>query len=194
MVDEMLRPLKERLLLIVAGPLSRCAPSLLTALGFLFGLAACAAASMDCLRLALTAWLANRVCDGLDGTCARLRGAVSARGGYLDMMADLAIYALLPIALAVGHPSPAAWLSLPFLLASFYVNLGSWMYLSALLGTPGRFNSIAMPAGWVEGTETVVFFVLFLVLPAHLALLFWLMAAAVLATAAQRVWWAARHL
>jgi hypothetical protein len=46
----------------------------------------------------------------------------------------------------------------------------------------------------VAGTETVVFFVLFLAFPAQYVPLAWLMTAGVAVGITQRVLWAARHL
>jgi hypothetical protein len=75
------------------------------------------------------------------------------------------------------------------------------MYLAALLEKrdvgavdAGELTTITMPAGLIEGAETIVFYTLFLVFPDHAALLFQVMAVAVLFTAAQRLVWAIRTL
>ena len=51
-----------------------------------------------------------------------------------------------------------------------------------------------MPEGIVGGTETVVFYTLFLLWPAHLVALFLLMSVLVVASIVQRFVWAMRHL
>ena len=88
----------------------------------------------------------------------------------------------------------------------FYVNGASWMYLSALIekrraarSTPevdaqSAVTSIVMPTGLIEGTETVVFYTLFLLFPGLYPLLFTIMAAATLVGVVQRIAWARRTL
>ena len=61
-------------------------------------------------------------------------------------------------------------------------------------GPFGRLTAIGMPAGLIEGAETIVFYTLFFLLPAYVGWLFLLMAALVLVTAAQRIWWTYRHV
>jgi hypothetical protein len=75
------------------------------------------------------------------------------------------------------------------------------MYLAAVLerrgrraAVSGKLTSIAMPAGLVAGTETIVFYVLFLLFPARLVPLFLTMAGLVLIGVTQRAIWAARTL
>ena len=51
-----------------------------------------------------------------------------------------------------------------------------------------------MPAGLVAGTETIVFYALFLLLPAYIVPLFLTMAALVLVGVTQRAVWAGRTL
>jgi hypothetical protein len=85
------------------------------------------------------------------------------------------------------------------LFASYYLNTMSWMALSPLVEkrsqqTGSRLTSLEMPTGLIEGMETVIFYALFYLFPAYSAPLFLLMAALVGITAAQRLWWAYRHL
>jgi hypothetical protein len=81
------------------------------------------------------------------------------------------------------------------------VNAASWMYLAAILerrgagaAARGELTTITMPRGLVGGTETVVFYALFLALPRTLVPLFILMTALVLVTVMQRLVWAVRRL
>lgn len=143
--------------------------------------------------LTLLAWLLNRLLDGLDGEVARNQHQQSDWGGYLDILADFVIYALLPIGLVMANPSLSGWFTLAFMLSSFYVNAASWMYLSALLekrATRQHLTSIAMPKGLIEGVETIIFYCLFIVFHAYLPLLFSLMALLVIITIFQRLSWA----
>lgn len=141
----------------------------------------------------------------MDGSAARFQHKQSDLGGYLDQLLDTVVYALLPIALVASNPSPAGYASLALLLAAYYLNTVSWLYLAALLekrrrGTsvhlerPREMTSITMPSGLIEGAETVVFYSLFLLWPDRTALLFGVFATLVLITVGQRVTWAMHGL
>lgn len=176
-------------------------PITVTGIAWLVGIGAVAAAAGGRYRLALAAWLANRTLDGLDGVLARRTGRQSDLGGYLDLLLDFTIYALLPVGLVMSRPSLSVALAALALLASFYVNAASWMYLSAVLerraagaAARGEQTSVAMPGGIVTGTETIVFYALFLLFPGNLAPLFLVMAALVVVTALQRLIWAWHNL
>lgn len=202
MTDRYLRHHKEALL----APIARVTPPAvhplaITAVAFAVGIGAALAAAAGWFALALGLWLANRVLDGLDGTLARVRERQSALGGYLDILLDVIVYAAIPLGIAWHDGSRAAFLAVAVLLASFYVNAISWSYLAALLerrghgaGATGEMTAVTMPAGLIEGAETVVLFALALAIPAWSAAIFWAMAAAVGFTALQRAAWAAREL
>ncbi len=201
MFDDLLRRFKDRLLAPVAALLARrVSPNAISVLACLAGLACAAAAWRGRPLLAVLLWLLNRTLDGLDGAVARRADLESDLGAYLDILLDFVVYALVPIgaALAVPGGAPPAVLAL---LASFYVNAASWMYLSALLERTGRgaaatgeMTRVAMPAGLVGGFETIVLYTIFLARPAWIVPVFWTMAALVALTVVQRVLWAARHL
>jgi phosphatidylglycerophosphate synthase len=197
MLDEILRPPKERLLVPAARLTQRVHPTALTLVAFGVGVLAVVAVLAHTQLVALMLWLANRFLDGLDGSAARFQHKQSDVGGYLDILLDMVIYAALPLALVVASPSPARYLSLAFLLAAYYVNSGSWLYLAALLekrqqgaGVQGEKTSITMPSGLIEGAETVVVYCIFLIWPGQLVLLFCIFAALVMVTVGQRVLWA----
>ncbi len=152
-------------------------------------------------RTALGLWLLNRLLDGLDGLAAREHGRATDFGGYLDIMADFAVYAAVPIGLYLSQPGAGNALSLIVMLGSFYVNAASWMFLSAILEkrTAGAFvrgevTSVTMPPGLVGGTETILFYAAFLIWPDHMSVLFMLMAGLVLLGVGQRLWWAEGNL
>lgn len=203
MLDPLLRSAKDRLLRPLARAAgSRVSPNVVTLVTLLVGLGAAAALTARAYPWALGLWLLNRVMDGLDGTLARLHGRQSDLGGYLDILCDFVVYAALPLGLAagIGFHGGAAFAA-AVLVASFYVNAASWMYLAALLekravggASRGEQTSVVMPGGLVEGTETVIFFALFIVFPAAAVPLMLTMAAAMAVTVAQRLVWAVRHL
>lgn len=202
MFDDLLRALKDRLL----APLARAAgarvsPTAVTLLAFALGMAAalCAARARDGLALAL--WLLNRLLDGFDGTLARTTGRQTDAGGYLDLVLDFAVYAALPIGLVLGRPSLPLAVAALALLASYYVNAASWLYLAAVLerrgagaAARGARTTVTIPPGLIGGAETVVFYAVCFLFPGRLVALFAAFAALVLATAAQRVAWGVRRL
>ncbi len=201
MLDNLLRHLKDRLLEPLARALPGTAPIAITLLALAIGLAGIALLTQQYYGWALLCWLLNRLLDGLDGAVARLHQRQSDWGGYVDILSDYAVYAGLPVALVVATPSTAGYLSLSFLLTCFYLNTASWMYLAAILekrkhGAKNRneLTTITMPAGLIGGTETIIFYSLFLLWPAYLVPLYLLMAGLVLVTVGQRLLWASRYL
>ena len=152
--------------------------------------------------LGLLFWGLNRLFDGLDGAIARLSGQTSDFGGYLDIIFDFIVYAIIPIGLVLGQgggDGGMLTLALIFLLSTYYINSASWMYLAAILekrnqGNADRLTSITMPAGLVGGTETILFYTAFILFPSYLVFQFGLMGLLIVVTIGQRLIWAARHL
>ena len=200
MRDAALREDKDRLLKPIATRwFARVHPNWISAVALGFGLACALAAWQQLYLLAMLLWVINRVLDGLDGIVAREHGKQSDFGGYLDLLLDFVVYLAVPIGIAAAQPAlPILWATVA-LLSAFVLNLLSWSVLSAILekraaASAGRLTTVAMPGGLIEGAETIFFYTLFLLLPAYAAILFAVMAALVLVTAAQRVLWASRHL
>jgi phosphatidylglycerophosphate synthase len=215
MIDYNLRPLNDRLLAPLLPALGRItSPNGLSVMAFLVGIACSAAiffgsaegssseGSSSVPILAFVLWLLNRLLDGLDGALARFLGEDSDRGGYLDIVLDFAIYASVPLAMIFASPDLRLARAGAILLAAFYINSVSWMYLSALLekrravretenggtedGVAKPATSILMPRGLVEGTETIVFYSLMILLPGFRTLLFLLCGGATLLGAGVR--------
>jgi phosphatidylglycerophosphate synthase len=201
MLDHRLRTYKDHLLIAIAQRLGHVHPTTITVIGFGIGVIAALLLVQQQYGLALFFWLLNRSMDGLDGLVARLHQRQSDLGGYLDIMLDFAIYALIPICLVIGAPSLHRYLALAFLLSSFYLNAASWMYLSAIqeknatgARARGERTSVTMPDGLIGGSETIIFFTLFLLCPDYVIPLFGAMGLLVFVTIGQRVAWAVRHL
>ncbi len=200
MLDRWLRVPKEQILAALVPPLERVHPTTITVVAAGVGLAAAGAAAASLYLPALGLWLLNRTLDGLDGTVARRTGKQSDIGGYLDILLDFVVYAAIPLGLAYAAGSLAAWAAVAVLLAAFYVNAGSWLYLAALLekrnagaAAQGELTTVTMPPALIEGTETVIFYIVLLLFPAWLVPFALTMAALTLFSSVQRVWWAARH-
>lgn len=120
-------------------------------------------------KTALAAILLNRLLDGLDGAVAR-RAGPTAFGGYLDIFCDMVFYAAVPVGFALAQADNAVWAAI--LLASFVCTCASFLgraVLAAQRGEPdeGRrgAKSFFHAAGLMEGTETILAFVLFCLLP-----------------------------
>ena len=202
MFDVFLRAVKDRLFGPVASMIgSRVHPNMVTIVAWLVGLVTAVAAMRGRFTLALLLWIANRILDGFDGTLARVTGSQTDFGGYLDIVLDLSVYAFVVLALIIEVHSWQTAVAGVVLIGTFYVNGGSWMYLAAILErrqqgvtvTRER-TTVTMPVGLVAGTETFVFYVLFLLFPGRLPLLFSLMSIGVVATIVQRLVWARRWL
>ena len=169
-------------------------PNLLTAVGFVIGIGACVAAGSAAWWVALALWFANRLIDGIDGPLARRVGS-SPRGGFLDIMADFAIYGGFVVGVAVGQPD--ARLACAALLAGYYVSGSAFLALSSLENLQGDTGesepgvdderSLRFVGGLAEGTETIVVHALFCIFPSAIAPIAWAFAAAVALTAIQRV-------
>ena len=202
MLDGPLRPAKDRLLgPLTRGPLGGVPPLALSAVALAAALGAAASAWQQLTALAVALWLLSRIADGLDGLVARHHGSESDRGGLVDIVFDTIGYAAIPLGIAAGLDTRAAWIAVAVLLATFYVNAVSWTYVAALLEkraagatATGAPTSTIMPRGLVEGTETIVFFVVALAWPGGAAAVLTAMAAAVGITIIERMWWASKVL
>jgi phosphatidylserine synthase len=162
---------------------------------------------------------ASRPAAGAGAHAARRQGSGGAaqRGAYLDLMGDLLVYAALPLGLAAGAAgawtgsaaAPAlagswtVWAAAAAALAAFYLNLGSWSLLAAALAEaegPQRGGDatvdpgVRMPAGLMEGTETIVAFSVALLWPAGAVWTLATIAALTLVGALHRSWWGAGRL
>lgn len=202
MFDHHLRLLKDRLLTPVARALGPgLSPLVITWTASAVGLGSAAAVAAGRPHVALTLWLLNRLLDGLDGTHARVHGRVSHFGAYLDIVLDFVVYAAIPLGVVAADRTFGVALAGALLLGAFYVNAASWMFLAAVMEqrdegarARGEATTVTMPPGLVAGTETVLFYTLFLLLPQYAATFFTVMALLVLVNVAMRLTWASRAL
>ncbi len=202
MFDKHLRPLKDRVLRSTANKIAGILnPNQITLISFSLGLLSCYFIFSGQMNLALLFWILNRITDGLDGTVARVSNRQSNWGGYLDLMLDFIIYAAIPISLTIVYNTGAlSYPALSLMLAVFYINSASWMYLSALQGSSETNNkkdnltSIPMPTGLVEGSETVFFYILFYLFPLSLPPLFFIVSGLTVIGIIQRFVWGYRNL
>jgi phosphatidylglycerophosphate synthase len=167
----------------------------LIGLGFGLGAAALIWAGWSGLWVALVL-LVGRLADGLDGAVARARGKTDF-GGYLDIVCDFVFYGAVPLAFVLRDPSANA-VAGAFLLFSFYVNAATFLGYAVLaekLGLKTRSRgekSLYFTAGLMEGTETILCFLLITVLPGAFVPVAWVFGLLCLVTAAGRLALAAR--
>jgi phosphatidylglycerophosphate synthase len=140
--------------------------------------------------------LTSRLADGLDGAVARVRGKTDF-GGYLDIVCDFAFYGAIPLAFVLRDPAGNG-VAGAFLLFSFYVNAATFLGYAILaekhgLATRSRGEkSLYFTAGLMEGTETILCFVLLVLWPDLFVPLAWVFGALCIVTALARVALAAR--
>ncbi len=152
----------------------------MTGIGFLVGMGACIAIVAGSWWLALGMWLINRVIDGLDGSVARRVGPTQL-GGFLDIMADFAVYGGMVV--AIGWAVPDARLAALFVFLGYYLNGAAFLAWSSLVaeraisaaGTDHGDDerSLNFPAGLAEGFETILSMSLILALPQWTVPLLW---------------------
>ena len=205
MFDNSLRGVKDRIGEPLAARLDRISPNAITLVAFVIGLLAALFAARGLYLWALGLWLLNRLLDGLDGLVARVQQKQSDFGGYLDILLDFGVYAALPIGLVLSAPTFERYEALAFMLAAFYVNSASWMYLAAVLekrsttsgrdvAAPRGLTTVVMPSGLIGAVETLIAYCLFLLWPGAIEVLYAVFGVLVLFTVAQRLVWARRTL
>lgn len=181
MLDARVRPL-------VAPPLERIAARLtdaglsadsVTLAGFFVGVLAMVAIALEAYGLGLGLLLVNRLCDGLDGAMAR-RVGVTDRGGFLDIVLDFIVYSGIVFAFALADPAANA-LAAAFLVFAFVGTGSSFLAYAIMAARRGldrgqrAHRSLYYIGGLTEGTETILAFVAFCLLPGwfpQLALVF----------------------
>jgi phosphatidylglycerophosphate synthase len=162
-----------------------------TLAGFAIGVGAAVAIATGHPLLGLGLMLASRLCDGLDGTLARM-AAPTARGGFLDITLDFLFYASIPLAFAIADPAANA-LAAAALLAAFIGTATTFLAFAALAAQHGL-QSAAYPdkgiyylGGLTEATETLTCLAAMCLWPAHFAAIAWAFAALCVVTIVTRL-------
>ena len=195
MIDQVIRPRLAPVLDRAARSLQAMGltPGLLTATGLGAGVAGCIAVACSNWGLALGLWLLNRTLDGLDGALAR-RGRSTELGGLLDFTADFVVYSGFVVGVAIAEPPSR--LACVVLLATYLVNNVALLSFSSVIERLGlQFGderSLHLTTGLAEGTETIIVYILFCLIPSASATIAWSFAGLVGLTAVQRVthaWW-----
>lgn len=167
----------------------------ITAVGLAVGIGACVAAGLASWWAALALWLVNRALDGLDGPVARRHGATDL-GGLLDFVADFVVYGGFVVGVAIAVPE--ARIACTALLAAYLLNNVAQLSFASLIERRrlafGDERSLRLTPGLTEGTETIVAYIVFCLIPSHAAIVAWVFMAMVLFTTAQRLVLARRVL
>ncbi|MHA6326394.1 CDP-alcohol phosphatidyltransferase family protein [Roseivivax sp. CAU 1753] len=167
-----------------------------TLAGLVLGLVAAAMIALGAVGWALLPLLASRLADGLDGAVARASHTTDF-GGYLDIASDFLFYGAVPLAFVALDPA-ANGLAGAFLLAAFYFNGTSFLGFAILaekraMATSAQgTKSLYFSNGLLEGTETIVFFVILCLFETHFAPLAWIFGTLCYLTAVLRLWAARR--
>lgn len=112
-----------------------------TLIGFFFGVVSILCIGTDHLQYGFIFFLLNRLCDGLDGSVARLQGKTD-RGEFLDIFSDFIVYAGMVFAFVLSHPEDAIWGI--FLIFSFTGAAGSSLSYM-LIASKAEENKSASP-------------------------------------------------
>lgn len=158
--------------------------------GFAVGLLAIPAIATGHYLAGLSLLLVNRLSDGLDGAVARARGPTDV-GGYLDIVCDFILYSGWAFAFALANPADA--IPAAFLMLSFMGTGSSFLAYAVFAAKRGittdiqGSKSLYYLGGLTEGTETILIFMAFCLLPQFFALMAWGFAAACWITTASRM-------
>ena len=162
-----------------------------TLVGLAVGLLAAFLIMQGWTGVALIALLASRIADGLDGAVARATQKTDF-GGYLDIACDFLFYGAIPFAFVVMDPTANA-VAGAWLLTSFYFNGTSFLGYAILAEKRGietnaqGSKSLYYSNGLLEGTETIIFFVLLCLFPSYFAIFAWIFGTLCFATATLRL-------
>ncbi len=163
----MIDPVLERLAGVAQG--HGVTADQITVAGFAFGLAAIGAIAFQLYLSGLLLLLVNRLADGVDGALARRSGPTDL-GGYLDIVLDFIIYSGSAFGFALAETDnalPAAFLIFSFMgTGSSFLAFAIFAAKRQLEGEAVANKSFYYLGGITEGTETILFFVLILCVPA----------------------------
>lgn len=159
--------------------------------GFVIGLFCLPALAMNWYGVALVCICLNRLADGLDGELARITCPTD-RGGFLDIVLDFIFYSSVVFGFALAEPDKNS-LAAAALLFSF-TGTGASFLTFAIMAERRGIEKIVYPhkgiyylGGLTEGTETVLFFVIFCLFPDYFVQLAYIFAFICLLTVLTRV-------
>jgi phosphatidylglycerophosphate synthase len=171
-------------------------PNQITIIGFFFGIVMCFLIFIHSYFLAILFLFLNRLCDGLDGVMAR-QTSPSPLGAYLDIILDFIIYAAFVLVFSLQNEINL--LTGVFLLFS-YICTGTTFLTQAIIQPQLDYSqqdhddvkdeipkSFIYASGLIEGSETIFFMFICLILPKAFPILGFLFGMLCLMTAIARV-------
>ena len=174
MFDRRIQKFTQKPLVLIAKIIIKLIkPNHMTILGFILGLLMCVLVFFQFYLTALILLVLNRLCDGLDGTMARLT-IPSPLGGYLDIVFDFTIYSGFVLAFGLSNSN---YTMISMVLLFLYIGTGTTFLARAAIQTqldkiPESSDSkkelpksFYYSSGLIEGTETTIFMILCLLLP-----------------------------
>ena len=174
MFDRRIQKFTQKPLVLIAKIIIKLIkPNHMTILGFILGLLMCVLVFFQFYLTALILLVLNRLCDGLDGTMARLT-IPSTLGGYLDIVFDFSIYSGFVLAFGLSNSN---YTIISMVLLFLYIGTGTTFLARAAIQTqldkiPESSDSkkelpksFYYSSGLIEGTETTIFMILCLLLP-----------------------------
>lgn len=161
-----------------------------TFIGFAIGILAGVLIIFGQFTAALCLILLSRLCDGLDGSIARINGPTD-RGAFLDISLDFLFYSWIPLSFAFYDAGNA--LAAAFLIFSFIGTGTSFLSYAAIAEKQGIDASskgkkgLYYLGGLTEGTETITLLCLCCLWPHYFSLLASIFAILCLITTALRI-------
>ena len=168
----------------------RFTPNQITLFSLILGIICFILLSMGMIYIALFFFILNRLFDGLDGTLARLTNPTDL-GGFYDIISDFFIYALLPFGFILYDGNN--FLSMSLLLTSFIGTCSTFLTTAWIFEKKKvqieqlSKKSFYYSEGLIEGSETIIFFILMFIFYEVASLIAWVFALLCFLTAIIRV-------
>lgn len=160
-------------------------------ISFISFVIACASAFLVAKQefiVAIVMWWISRILDGTDGIYARATKQETLFGGFLDILCDMASYAVMIFGLNVAFPEQTtAWLIILFLYILCITGALALGSLQEKRKLPPRDNrGLRLAAGLAEGGETGIAYTIFLLLPHFVFVTVWIWVGVLVVTIAAR--------
>jgi phosphatidylglycerophosphate synthase len=161
----------------------------LTLAGFAAGLVGAGCIALGWYGLAILVLAVNRLADGLDGAVARATTPTDF-GAYLDIVLDFVVYTAVAGGFALADPANTA--PAVVLMISFMGTASAFLAFAIFAAKNGveaeeRGKSFFYVGGLMEGSETIIFFLVALLWPGTFPVLAWIFAVLCWVTVAQRI-------
>jgi phosphatidylglycerophosphate synthase len=163
----------------------------LTIVGFSIGLLSVPCIINGWFLLGVLLILINRIFDALDGMVARLSSS-SDLGAFLDITLDFIFYATVPVSFAFYNPVQNALPALILVLS--FVGTGSSFLAFSIIAQKRNFSAkyyslkgIYYSVGLIEGTETILTFILMCLFPNYFPVIAYLFSIACFVTVLIRI-------